>query len=132
MNQDVTFSLERALGRSWSRQQAEAALAFLSTATPEAMPDWDHGAGEQWARILLNNEVVAYLSMVAPIVIGLRDLGLRTRPIPGAPCLIEVQSMDAADLSIRRDLLQRLAGRSISDVVDSNSLSPDELVWATM
>ncbi|MEZ4312948.1 MAG: hypothetical protein R3F14_33420 [Polyangiaceae bacterium] len=133
MMQDISNNLERALVARAAGALGRSALETLVADVPGARLDWDEDAGESWARVLQDGNVVAYLWARGPlgfvhtaaskIVLRLRSKGLD---------VIVLEDLAKDSLSAPRDLVERLAGRSVSEVLDHQGFSAEDLAWATL
>ena len=97
------------------------------------MDDWDQGAGENWARLIVNQRVVAFVHMQKPLVIVAAEVSgvadeLRAMGVP----TIMVPDVDTPFLHAERNLIAKLADRQISEVLDEAQFSAEDLVWATI
>lgn len=113
--------------------RSQQLLRWLAAQIEGSTTDWDHGAGESWARVLVGGDVVAFLFTRAPIAIVsnvpegiLAGLALRNVTV------LRVGHMDSQVLCSDRAAITELAGRALSDHFDHDQFSAEELVWATI
>lgn len=126
----VAMACETADDRDDKSQQL---LRWFVAQIEGSTADWDHGAGERWARVLVGSEVVAFLFTKAPIAIVsdvpetvVAALALRKVSV------LRVGHMDSRVLCSDRAAIIELAGRPLSEHFDHEQFSAEDLVWATI
>ena len=133
MIREVSAILERAI----DREEAPDLVARLDRIAHEnsLSLEWDIDAGEQWARLLFESSIVALVHTYAQLAIVRPDVVV---PTVFAEYFDDVnyQVVAVADfelplLSARPELVERLAGRSLSSSFDSERFSVTDLWFAT-
>lgn len=133
MTIDINETLRLAISSEQSPPDGLAVLSWLCAALSGAREDWDQGAGENWARVFINQRVVAFVNMRRPVVVVAAEARsvvpeLRVKGVP----TIMVPNMDTPVLRADRDLIANLADRQISEVLNEAQFSAEDLVWATV
>lgn len=133
MTQELTASIEMAMASGMATEEAQRLLTSLAARVEGSTIDWDREAGENWARLLVRREVVAFLCTKAALLIVSRvpdDLiaGAATPEV----VVVRVDEMESRELRSDRRTVQKLAGRTVSEHFDHQQFSAEELVWATM
>ena len=136
MSDSFSESLRRALHRrdEWSHDRAKRVMQSLLAAVASAWLDWDEGAGESWARLLIGDKFAALVSLEMPLVIirnslmgyanGLSELdGIEVVPVSG---------FDDRSYSIDRELAQALQLPRLEAEFDTRHFSITEFWWATI
>lgn len=135
MNKTIDMSdlLKASLNASWPRSQGAKIISWVMGCVEGATCDWDEGAGEDWCRILIGKNPVAFVWMRGPLVIviseindavsTLRDKGLNVVAVP---------SMDSECLTADRALVEHFVGRPVSEAFNTINFSPEDFVWATI
>ncbi|WP_433200402.1 hypothetical protein ACQP00_28715 [Dactylosporangium sp. CS-047395] len=96
------------------------------------MIDWDEGAGESWVRLIVDNAVVAYVSIVLPLVILERDATRFSEPDSKVKKIV-VEAMASRELSSAKEVLVATFGDSPRlDTFNAEQFSADELWYATV
>lgn len=133
MRRDIGDILANSAMAPSKRGEARSLLEWLSASVEGAKADWDEEAGEDWARVLVGTQVVAFVWMRAPLAIVSSVpesvlSGLAERQVAVA----QVPDMGSACLCVeRRSCVTQFAGRPISDVFNHECFSAEDLVWAT-
>ncbi len=128
------FECAHRFSTSWNYESVRKALERLASSNSGAQIDWEKG-DEQWGRVLVGNEVVAFVCAKLPLVAVHSKLSGIASGWAGNQDGAEVIVMDdfeAADFSVDRSLLERIFGREISSNLDYNAISISELWWATV
>jgi hypothetical protein len=118
----------------WAIADVETLLKFLCKAIPNAQSDWERG-DEMWARVLSGEEVSAIISVEMPLVIlkgkhrYLADLLQNDLELFQVAV---VEQFDEPALETSRDALEQIFNRSLSENLEYDSLSVDDLWWATV
>lgn len=117
----------------WSSQRLNATLAALAEAVPGSAVDYDEDAGEEWARLLLGNDIVAILWLRGAFGLVHRRFSDLVPQLTSAGLVIEVISdWDAPVFTIdREDLCSLFERGTMTDAVNPARLSASELWWAT-
>jgi hypothetical protein len=99
---------------------------------PDAVIDWDEGAGESWVRLIVGGVVVAYVSTDLPLVIIDRDMAGIDQLDPKVESIL-VESMENAELSGSKAALEAAFGHSRRlDLLNKEWFSADDLWYATV
>lgn len=97
-----------------------------------AVMDWDEGAGESWVRLIVDDAVVAYISVILPLVILCRGAMRLGEPDPRVQEIV-VETMENRELSTAKSALEAAFGASPRlDTFDAEGFSADELWYATV
>jgi hypothetical protein len=132
---DISEDLLKAasMRSEWTRDQGRLLALTLSDSIPDAGLDWDEDAGEEWARILVEEDVAALVRIRIPLVIVVRQEARRIGgEIGDAAILIVVDDMDALNLSAQEDsLLMAFPERELSANLDPEEFSSSDLWFAT-
>lgn len=117
----------------WSPQLLAVTLARLSHAVPGSKVDHDGEAGEEWGRLLLADVVVAILWSRGGFAFVHRDFAGLVPLLTSAGVISEVVAdWDAPSYGVQPEDLRVLFEReAISDAVDPDKLSANDLWWAT-
>ena len=136
MKQDVTECIRGAIASGITHDNSEEnqqLLRWLAAQLEGSTTDWDQGAGESWARVLVGGDVVAFLFMKAPIaLIANVPESLISALSARKMAIIRVDQMDSESLCSDRGTVGALAERPLSDQFDHRKFSAEDLVWATM
>lgn len=133
MKLDIGTSLDLAMTVPWNLERARRVLQRLAVQTEGATVDWDEGAGENWARVLVGTRVRAFVWMKGRLVIAaavpedvVAELH-RERIV-----VLQVPDMDSECFCADRSAITGFAGRPISEALNEAQFSAEELVWATL
>ena len=129
---DITTLLEKAVASTivWSGETFIGLLHSLAAGVDGASIDWDEGAGENWGRLLVGDEVIAMVFRPRPLMVVRSPLSEHDASA-GVPVLA-VEDMSAEVFSAERAVVERLVDRAISSDWDDAKFSVDELWWATV
>jgi hypothetical protein len=115
----------------WQSSQVLSALHTLATLIPGGRVDWEQG-GEDWGRVIGRDGSVAAL-ICARLPLGFISASeVDPASLPRQLTWIQVASMSEAAFSVDKQMLEHAFGRELSDNVDYNSLSAQDLWWATV
>lgn len=125
--------LKTSLNALWPQSQGTKIISWVMGCVEGATSDWDEGAGEDWGRILVGKSPVAFVWLKGPLVIVISELSdavstLRDKGLN----VVTVPSMDSECLTADRALVERFAGRPVSEAFNSINFSPEDFVWATI
>jgi hypothetical protein len=122
---------------SWTNADFQRLVSNLLESVGESSLDWDQGAGEGWARILVGNQVVAIVRFDEPLVF------LLDRYLTGSLAnelqehkivLVRTGDMDSKtyklDVESIRDIFPNLQWPY--EAIDPGELSVLDLWWATV
>jgi len=130
---DMNDLLNASLNASWPRSQGMKTISSVIGCAEGATSDWDEGAGEDWGRILIGQNPIAFVWMKGPLVIVVSDISEMVSTLRDKGLyVVAVPSMDSECLTADRTIVERFAGRAVSDAFNSNNFSPEDLVWATI
>lgn len=133
MSTDVSVSLAAAAEGRWGLAQSVALVSSIVPAIEGASSDWDEGAGESWARVLVNDQVVAFIWMAGPLVIlDASRAGLETELKAAHAQVVLVSNLASDELFADKPSVEGLAQRPLSEAFDPACFSAEDLVWATM
>jgi hypothetical protein len=128
---DETLRLARAMAATWSSVSA-LHLAREIGRDPGWTIDWDAGAGESWARLINDGRVVAFVSVVLPLVI-IEESAARIGTQYETALPIVVADLEAPVLSASRKALDDAFGESDRfDVIELTQFSANDLWYATI
>lgn len=133
MTRDFTRELREASKRraSWSLERGRKLVQAISSSIAGAEVDWDEDSGEEWARILLGDRVVAMVRVRIPLAIVLNELSIPAS-MRREVVFISVGSLDAT--SMRADpesVASAFPERVVSPTLDLNEFSAFDLWFAT-
>ncbi len=133
MSTEITRKIELAHGQkaTWNAAKVREILAALSTSIPTSNVDWEEG-DENWARLIRNGEVVVLICALAPIIFVLSKYSDTVDSVVDDCQIISVDSFSEQNLAVDKCLLEKLVGRELSDNVNYDKLSVDDLWWATI
>jgi len=117
--------------RTWSRNTSlKIATAYAAQLSAEL--DWDDGAGEDWARLLDDDQVLAIICMDRPLIFTFHDVPPYNAEVAALHC---VQVDDIDDVNFSCDLGTLMAVFPVGfpmDDWDSDAFSAGDLWWATI
>lgn len=131
---DITSQLDDAgrLRAAWSPDHARSLAASFARAIPDAWVDWDEESGEEWARVLVDQFVVALIRAKIPLVIVVRSEFAQVRQIAHDAVSIVVDDMDSPWLSATSESIgQTFPEREVSPTLDPSAFSAMDLWFAT-
>ena len=132
MNIDTYLLRAREAAGSWSATAAVEAARALGGGRPEAVIDWDDGAGESWVRLLAGNTVIAYVSTVVPLAM-ITGQSAETTGLDSVAQSITVSSMTDPELSSSQAAIETAFGPSERfGLLDLEQFSADDLWYATV
>lgn len=134
---DLTEALKRALELrgDWSEGHIFSILECIARQDASFVTDWDVGAGEDWARVLHNDKMVAIVCAASPLVVINKEAKCILNACLSMCSVVveEVESMDkrqyCADLEV---LEEALCAHSLSELLCINRFSISDLWWATV
>lgn len=133
MKTDITSVIQSAFSSSpWKPDEFHAYLNSLTDSTEDGIFDWDEFAGENWARVLIQDQPVIYLHRSAPLVFIQKNL---QNIIPKVNSLFYITFLDPDDAiySLDENFFEQWShGRSKSGELNANSLSVSDIWWATV
>ena len=133
MKQDVGDRISRVLALGMVDDESRQLLMWLAAQIEGSTTDWDEGAGENWARVLVGSDVVAFLFMKAPLdIVSNVPEGVFVTLALREVTVFRVGHMDVQALRSDRAAIVQLAGRPLSDHFDHEQFSAEDLVWATI
>lgn len=117
----------------WTPMQLKACLASIASAQPNWCLDWEEG-DERWIRILSQGKVVGYVSVEIPIAFFLKSEKSKLDNLTGMDSIViyVVEDFDNPDFSTTRCKMEDVFGRVLTDNVDYERLSVNDLWWATV
>jgi hypothetical protein len=118
----------------WNRDRAKRAIEYLLAAIAGSRLDWDEGAGEAWARLVIGDDLAALISLEWPLVLVRASLEHYTG---NGPELEGAETFPVSDFDDRRysidDVLTEGLGIVVTDAeFDPRHFSLKELWWATV
>lgn len=130
---DMNDLLKATLNAAWPRSQGTKIISWVMSCVEGANSDWDEGAGEDWGRILVEKKPVAFVWMKAPLVIVISEISAAVSTLRDKGLnVVAVPRMDSECLTADRALVERFAGRPISEAFNTINFSPEDFVWATV
>ncbi len=135
MIHDLSQQFEEAHRNSekWNDHFVLDALQRIAVTDDGLRVDWEAG-DEQWGRVLAGNSVVALVCARVPLVFlhpSLGDIGWTWCKDYGIVVAIS-GNFDQQSFSVRPALLKHIFSKDISDNVSCDSLSLNDLWWATV
>jgi len=117
----------------WDEQDVKDLLRVISCAINESQVDWDEG-DELWARVLEGDEVVAIVSAVMPLAILKEPYRnhVSCQELAGSPQVYFVDNFEMPAFATSKEALEGLFERSLTDNVTYDSMSINDLWWATV
>lgn len=135
MISDLTSDFWRAnsIRDEWNEDYVREVLQYISGSVFRSAVDWDDG-DEQWGRVLDSRELVlAFVCVPCPIVISLTTIRRLFRGDKNWPIVaVFVEDMSTRCYSVERLVLESIFGRQLSDKVDYESISIEEIWWSTV
>jgi hypothetical protein len=128
---DLDPILRRALSQvGWGERDTMNALKAIAAACAGSRVDWEEGS-EEWGRVLSEtDEVVALVWTRIPL--GFAISSLAKCPIGDLPIVLRVDDLADENFRISRDLIEQVLARPVSDNLDYEKLSAQDLWWATV
>lgn len=117
----------------WDSHQVDRVLQLMRREIPNLEVDWEIG-DENWARVLQAGLVAALVSAELPIMILNQNLEpLKDRIQSEIPLLaLVLAKFEEPVFEDRREDLEELFARSLSENVSYGELSVDDLWWLTV
>jgi hypothetical protein len=131
---DISATLVKAvLARAgWSETAAHDFFSSVALALLADI-DWDEDAGEQWARFIRGDVVVAMAWVSAPLLIADSEVAADLGVMDVSELTVLVPSMQAVEITADRQCLFELFGdRAHSVALDSACFSAEDLWYATV
>lgn len=96
--------------------------------------NWDEGAGEDWARVLLKHQAGVMIFMAGPLVVASLDVAQRVTMVTGDVPVVTVPALDTAVLSCKAETLRAAFGDRVWNhpALDAERFSADELWFCTV
>lgn len=127
----VLLEAARAKTQDWTRYEAISVAKGISESL-DGILDWDAGAGEQWARIIVAGRVVSIVSITLPLVISQTSVP-HSWSTPIRWTHLVVPSMEEPILTGRIPVLDDVFGTSSRlEVLDPSGFSADDLWYSTV
>jgi len=111
----------------WSESRFREVLDFLSARTPDSYVQWDD---EDWGRILIGDKVLAILCRRVPLLFSNSQLILLE--CPKDILRVAIRGFSSPSLSLRKEVLEGIFERRMSENINWSKLSVDDLWWATV
>lgn len=128
---DETLRLARAKATTWASASALQLAGEVGRGRGWTV-DWDAGAGESWARLIDDDRVVAFVSVVLPIVL-IEESATSADAQYGTALPIVVTALEAPVLSVSRKSLGDAFGESDRlNVIELTHFSANDLWYATV
>lgn len=125
---------EALLGRKgWNPNSVRKVVAAFRSVLPAASVDWEEG-DENWARLMIDGEVVAIVNALVPIVVVLSKLRDKVQGLAenNKVALIVADSFSDHSFCVDKQLVEQVVARELSSNIDYRSLSIDDLWWTTI
>jgi len=136
---DLTPLFAEALSRNgsakWSEITLVAVARVITSRVASAKLDWDLDAGEHWARVVANGEVIVLLWSLGPLAfVGSSWRQPLSDVLSAAEVVVEpVLNWDASVYTLSSDAVSSIFHRAnLPDVVNLARFSANELWWATV
>jgi hypothetical protein len=114
----------------WSDKHAASLLQAIASRFRGGVVDWDEGS-EEWGRVVLDGkDVVALVCRRLPLGIA-KAAHAHQMPV-GQVTWIVVELMSEPKFRVGRLVLEQAFGRQLSDNVNYEQLSANDLWWATV
>jgi hypothetical protein len=122
--------------KDWTKEDAETMVQSLIE-IPKVFLDWDKGDGETWARLLSEENVIAYVSVPMPIIICLDEYAEFILPklATKTEFFIEVKDFEEHIFSIDPSLIpiiEQIFCCKWSNRINPQQFSINELWWSTV
>jgi hypothetical protein len=117
---------------AWS---VDAAHEFFGSVAQALVADidWDEDAGEQWARLVRGNAVVAMAWVSAPLLLVDAEHASDLAVLSVSELSILVTSLEAVEITANRERLFEVFGdRAHSVALESDCFSAEDLWYATV
>ncbi len=132
MSRDITSALRSATEQfQVSGGCCESHLHLLASALGGDI-DWDPGAGEEWARVLVQGEVVLAVHLRSGLVL-VREAhrAVVGTLLDGHVAVVEVPDFDATCLAAEPPALLSFAGRTVEPALDPRGFSALDLWYVS-
>ena len=114
----------------WSKALVHSTLRSVLEANPASNVDWEEG-DEEWARVLMNQEVGALVCARIPLVLATGSI-VQPNALPEFVLWHRVGDLSFSIYRVDKATLENVFERELSDNVDYEDLSADEFWWATV
>lgn len=134
MNSDLTPKLLLAEESDWDPSRFKSLLEASVRAIDRSSVDWDSGAGEEWARVVVGTQVAALLWSRVPFAFtGLKYAKALVPVMASYAVQCEVLAdWDAVEFVVDLSVVESIAGRCVASAFDSRGFSANDLWWATI
>lgn len=127
MNQlNISARFQEGMGQSWGAYDGMRVASGISEKCIGSVFDFDFAAGERWIRVISGRRVISIISVRYPI-------GFVDSSVCNADCrgLIELPDLDAACLSVDREIIERFAERQFDPSMDLSGISANDIFAMT-
>lgn len=134
MIKDITNCISSAFLDSliWDRDKFFNYLNQLAYSIEGGIFDWDENAGENWGRILVQEESIIYLYRHSPLIFVQQEFRYAIAKFSDLHCIVFLDANEEI-YSIDRFFLEKWSkGRSMTRGLKNNSLSVNDIWWATV
>lgn len=134
MNTDITPRLFDAVSSraAWSPGHAGSLADSLAQAVTGAWVDWDEDSGEEWARVVVDQFVVALIRARTPLVLVVRGEASHLRRLGSEAVSVIVDDLETPWLTATEESIrQAFPEREVSPTLDPTAFSAMDLWFAT-
>jgi len=130
---DLTPSFKAAKERStdWGLAAASGIMNAIALMIPNSVVDWEPG-DEEWGRVLVGQKVRGLVHARMPLAFLVTPVAVPEDPSLSEVVIVRVERTDTRSFRIDKDWLESILGRPLTDNVDYEALSLDDLWWATV
>ena len=134
---DLSNILQEATRRkeSWSYLEALKAIVLLLRRLPRSWLDWGEESGEEWARIMFENDVSAFIRIKLPIIMVKNNTFPESvvRTLQERAVVIEFQHFELCGFSIDIQAFEKVFEDCTwrKEASDATCFSAHDLFWMT-
>lgn len=116
----------------WTRDRARSLAESVTASLPNAQLDWDEDAGEDWARVVVDQWVVALVRIPIPLLLVLRAEARDLSAMDPEVVVVPLDDMDSPDLRASTEcILDAFPEREPSPTLNPGAFSAMDLWYAT-
>ena len=133
MTESLDCHVETALRKKdcWGVAEARIVLAKCRARIGDSQIDWEE-VDENWGRLVKDGEVILLVNALIPLAFVLSSHCDALLDILGDCLAVPVESFSSESFSVSRQLIEQVVGREVSNTVNYDHLSIDDLWWATV
>ncbi|MEM9541225.1 MAG: hypothetical protein AAGA60_17205 [Cyanobacteria bacterium P01_E01_bin.42] len=117
---------------NWGYREVRQVLTTLVRNIGDTEVDWEP-RDEEWARLLVNREVVALICAKIPLIIMLKIYKERAKSLIAQESkILLIADFDEPIFCVSVELLEEIFGRKMTSDISYEALSIQDLWWATV